>query len=59
MTPIHNDALTPAQKLEVLVGQATAATHTYVFSVPPVTHANWSNFDWVRWIDGCNGWRKR
>ena len=29
----------------------------YVFSVPPVCTAYWTDEDWIKWIDGCNGWR--
>lgn len=31
----------------------------YVFAAPPVTHAQWGDEDWVRYIDSCNGWRPK
>lgn len=28
----------------------------YTFTVPSVTTANWSQADWMKWIDACDGW---
>lgn len=29
----------------------------YVFHAPPVSHDQWTDHDWIRYIDSCDGWR--
>lgn len=50
MTTLNN------QQLEVHPLVEKYRTHDYKFTVPPVTHAAWSELDWARFIDSANGW---